>query len=213
MNFLRGEPLEAAFSRNMLNLKNSKQQQSSRSNQHRSLNGVVIGASFIAVFLGTAFWSIIEYFMGASPSWSEFLGHHLIPSLVTGLIIWVILSALLHRTVTEPLRHLFAHLYRVGSGRLEPISLDTGVAEIQTIVEGVNLLVHRLRATSGAPAYTQAQDRLKRIRNKIRSMADAAGPDSPIFLDLVKELRALEGDVLALGSSGGKSVEGVEQLL
>lgn len=44
-------------------------------------------------------------------------------------------------------------------------------------------------------------------------MADAAGPDSPIFLDLVKELRALEGDVLALGSSGGKSVEGVEQLL
>ena len=197
----------------MLNLKNSKQQHSSRSNQHRSLNGVVIGASFIAVFLGTAFWSIIEYFMGASPSWSEFLGHHLIPSLVTGLIIWVILSALLHRTVTEPLRHLFAHLYRVGSGRLEPISLDTGVAEIQTIVEGVNLLVHRLRATSGAPAHTQAQDRLKRIRNKIRSMADAAGPDSPIFLDLIKELRALEGDVLALRSSGGKSVEGFEQLL
>ncbi len=85
--------------------------------------------------------------MGASPSWSEFFGHHLIPSLVTGLIIWVILSALLHRTVTEPLRHLFAHLYRVGSGRLEPISPDTGVVEIQTIVEGVNLLVHRLRAT------------------------------------------------------------------
>ncbi|MCG8600896.1 MAG: hypothetical protein MI807_12195 [Verrucomicrobiales bacterium] len=174
--------------------------QSSEPRRNRySLNLVVVGASFIAVLVGTVSWGVIEYFTGTSHSWSDFFGHHLVPSLVIGLIIWVILSALLQRTVIEPLQQLFAHLYRVGSGRLDSVTLDTRIKEIKTMVDGVNLLVHRLESASGDSAFSDAQARLKKIRTELRSMADGAGEDSSLFLDVIRELRALEGDLLSLG--------------
>jgi len=177
----------------------SNPQISRNAHYHYSLNLVVIGASFIAVLIGTISWGAIEYFTGATHSWSEFLGHHLVPSLVIGLIIWVILSVLLQRTVIEPMQNLFAHLYRVGSGRLDSISLDTRIKEIKTMIDGVNLLVHRLESASGDTAFLQAQTRLKKIRAELRSMADGAGKDSSLFLGVIREIRALEGDLLSLG--------------
>ncbi len=163
-----------------------------------SLNLAVVATSLISVVVGTGSWTAIEIFTGKAPSTADFVGHHLIPAVVIGLFVWITLTVLLHRTVIEPLKQLFAHLYRVGSGRLDHLDIDSRIEEIQTMVDGVNLLVRRLQSPSGDGSFSQVQNRLSSIRDNIRSMADAAGEDSPIFLDLAKEMRALEGDVLAL---------------
>jgi len=169
-----------------------------------SLNLVVVTTSLTAVVIGTGSWTAIEFLTGERPSLSDIFSHHLIPAVVIGLVIWITLTALLHRSVIEPIKQLFAHLYRVGSGRLDPIEVDSRIQEIQTMVDGINMLVRRLQSAPENTSFNQAQNRLSKIRGDIRSMADAAGEDSPIFLAVVKELRALEGDILALGRASAK---------
>lgn len=171
-----------------------------RSKRRRPLYQVVVAASLFAVAVGTISWTAIELFSGQPLSVSELLYHHVVPAVVIGLIIAVVLSLLLNRFVVDPIQNLLSHLYRIGSGRLDPLDLDTGVEEIQTMVDGVNLLARRLQTASGDASFAKAQERLQSMRQQLRSMADAGGEESGLFLNIVKEMRALEADLLAIGT-------------
>ena len=168
--------------------------------RRRPLYQIIVAASTIAVAVGTIFWTAIELASGQPLSIRELILHHVVPAIVIGLIIAVVLSLLLNRFVVAPIQNLFSHLYRIGSGRLDPIDLDTGVEEIQTMVDGVNLLARRLQAPTGEDAFARAQERLATLRRQLRSMADAGGEESELFLDIAKEMRALEADLLTIGS-------------
>ena len=171
-----------------------------RPKRRRSLYQIIVAASVTAVTVGTIFWTTIELASGRPPSARELMLHHVVPAIVIGFIIAVVLSLLLNRFVVEPIQSLFFHLYRIGSGRLDPIDLDTGVDEIQTMVDGVNLLARRLRATADEGTFARAQERLVKLRQQLRSMADAGEEESELFLDIAKVMRALEADLLAIGS-------------
>lgn len=173
---------------------------SRRPKRRRPLYQIIIAASAVAVAVGTISWTAIELASGQPLSGRELMFHHVVPAIVIGLIIAVVLSLLLNRLVVDPIQNLFSHLYRIGSGRLDPIDLDTGVEEIQTMADGVNLLARRLQAPGGNEAYARAQERLAKLRRQLRSMADAGGEEKELFLDLAREMRALEADLLAIGS-------------
>lgn len=167
--------------------------------RRRSLNQVTVTASLIAVAFGTISWTAIEMLSGQHPSLRELVVHHAIPAVVIGLIIAVVLSVLLNRFVVDPIQTLLSHLYRIGSGRFDPLELDTSVEEVQALVDGVNLLARRLQAASGDASFAQVQERLQTLRKELRSMADAGGEEGELFLNIAKEMRSLEADLLAIG--------------
>lgn len=168
--------------------------------RRRPLNQVIVAATLISVAIGTVSWTAIELAGGQTPSASELFYHHVVPAVVIGVVVVVVLSILLNRFVVDPAQAVFSHLYRIGSGRLDSLDLDTGVEEIQTMVDGVNLLVQRLQAPSRDASFAQAQQRLQRLRKEMRSLADANSTESELFLNLAKEMRALEADILAIGN-------------
>mgnify|MGYP003680510116 CR=1 FL=1 len=166
-----------------------------------SLQSAVGMAVFAAVLLGMGGWTGWEYLSGERPDATEFFTHHLLPAVIIGVLVWGVLTILLGKLVIDPTRQIFEHLYRIGSGQLEPLEMDTRIQDIRTIVDGVNLLARRLKDVPGDGSFKQVQDRLVKIRKEMRSMVDAAGDDAGFLLNTVRELRALEGELLAISQA------------
>jgi hypothetical protein len=158
-------------------------------------------AVFAAVLIGMGGWTAWEYLTGENPDANEFLTHHLLPALVIGTFVWCVLTILLGKLVITPTEKILESLYRMGSGRLDPLELDSRIEEIRSVVSSVNLLAHRLKDSGGNASFGQVQDRLVKIRKDMRSMVDAAGDDAGYLLEIVRELRALEGDLLAISQA------------
>lgn len=158
-------------------------------------------AVFASVLIGMGGWTAWEYVTGENPDANEFLTHHLLPALVIGTFVWCVLTILIGKLVLTPTEKILESLYRIGSGRLDPLELDSRIEEIRTVVSSVNLLTHRLKGSRENTSFGQVQDRLIKIRKDMRSMVDAAGDDAGYLLETVRELRALEGELLAISQA------------
>ncbi|MEC5129453.1 hypothetical protein VSU19_22015 [Verrucomicrobiales bacterium BCK34] len=158
-------------------------------------------AVFASVLIGMGGWTAWENLTGESPNAHEFITHHLLPALVISTFVWCALTILLGKLVITPTEKILESLYRIGSGRLDPLELDTRIEEIRTVVSGVNLLTHRLKGSGENTTFGQVQDRLIKIRKDMRSLVDAAGDDAGYLLETVRELRALEGELLAISQA------------
>lgn len=169
-----------------------------------SLQSAVTLAIVVSILVGMGSWTAWEYLTGERADLPEFLSHHVLPALAIGLIVWSVLTILIGRVVLRPINRVFEHLYRIGSGRLDPLEIETCIEDIRTVVDGVNLLVRRLKVAPENTSFGQAQDRLVKIRSDMKGVIDAAGDDADDYLEIARGLRALEGDLLAIARKYGK---------
>lgn len=156
----------------------------------------------MATLVGMLIYSAFEYLLGEAPTLSEFAGHHLLPAMLIGLAVCVTLSIILHAKIISPVMQIFKHLYQIGSGQLSPLSLDSRVSEIRTVVEGVNLLVTRLKGDPKDGSLGKALDDLVKLRGDLEQVTASSNRSADTFVPVMQDLRRLEGDLLMVMQSG-----------
>ncbi len=149
----------------------------------------------------TAYAAFELFFTDSTMSARDFWAHHFLPAAVIGSIVWVTLTVLLHKLVVEPVRQIFGHLYRIGSGRLEPLEMDSRIQEIRSVAEGVNLLVRRLKTAPDNAPLERAIGHLGKVRSDMSAAIDAAGSDADHLVAAMSDLAALEADLLAVAET------------
>lgn len=162
-----------------------------------SLSRILAIASLLATLAGMLVYTAFGYVAGEPASLAEFTTHHLIPALLIGITVCATLSFFLHAKLIAPVKEIFAHLYRVGSGQFSPLTIDTHVSEIRTIVEGINLLVSRLKGAAGDGALEKALDSLVKLRSDLEAAAANADDSADALIPVMRDLRNLEGELLS----------------
>ncbi len=110
----------------------------------KSLSFVVAFWTAIAIALSMGIYAVLQYSLVPNVTLSELLLNHLWHVLVLGAVIYLFLWLIFRNVLLRPLQQIYLHLYAVGTGRLKELVLPTTVREIQTLVEGVNLMIRRM---------------------------------------------------------------------
>lgn len=163
-----------------------------------TLNRAVAITSIVAVLAGMLIYTAVEFFLSPPEDTSEFLTHHLLHALLIAVLVWGILSFLLTKKIVGPVREIFRHLYQVGSGRLEHLELESRIQEIRTVVGGINLLVTRLKDAPDHHGFKKACEDLAMLRIDLVQIVEASEDDAEKFVPIMRDLRALEADLLSV---------------
>ena len=127
----------------------------------------------------------------------EHLGHVLGLGVLTYILCWTVFYFLLLR----PLNRIYLHLYTIGAGQLTTLELDSNVREIRTIVDGVNLMLSRLKQGADDNALQLSQKRVAEIRELARQLTTPDHEHVTTLLDKLADLeRSLPGILAGHGS-------------
>lgn len=112
-----------------------------------------------------------------------------------GVLLYCVLLWGFDRLVGAPLRTIQAHLYKVATGRLEPIEVPARVREIEDIVRYVNLMVCRMQFGGGDADPHRAALALRDVAARLRARG-------PVAAAAILEAAATLDAVVAQGSEG-----------
>lgn len=101
----------------------------------------------LAVAMGV--YALLERYRNPGLSWTGLWATHMWHVVVLGVLTYAVLLVGFDRLVGRPLRIVRAHLYKVATGRLELLKLETRVREIAEVEASVNLMVRRMRLGAG----------------------------------------------------------------
>jgi hypothetical protein len=155
---------------------------------------VALWTAGIIVIAMTAY-AIWQYYTHPGISVGELIQNHLWHVLVLGAVIYASLWACFRRLLVQPLNRIYIHLYAVGKGQLEPLEIESNIREIQTIVEGINLMTGRMGRAADPKSLSLAQEDVRIIIEQVHSLS-AEQPDA--FSAITDRLVDLEKIILDL---------------
>jgi methyl-accepting chemotaxis protein len=158
----------------------------------RDLLSLVASRTFAAVVAGMVFYTLVEYLIDRPADWPVFLTHHLLHVAVIGVAVWMVSAALINRLVIKPVDHVFLHLRRVASGRLEYLDFEVGSSQLGGVVNSLNELVARLRRSPEDDSVSRALDHVRELRTALRGRMS----DSDDAVPIMRLVTKLEGDLL-----------------
>lgn len=164
----------------------------------RDLLPLVASRTFAAVVVGMGIYTLAEYLIDQPTDWLLFLTHHVFHVALIGGAVWLVSAVLIGRLVIKPVDHVFLHLRRVASGRLEYLDIEAGSSQLGGVVKSVNELVARLRRTPEDDSVSRALDRVRELRTALRGRTSDSD-DVPIMRLLTK----LEGELLEVMQEHG----------
>ncbi len=126
-------------------------------------------AVVIAVSMGA--YAAFEYATAPGQNLRELAVAHLGHVLGLGVMIYVLCWGVFYFLLLRPFNRIYLHLYTVGAGQLNPLELHSNVREIRTIVDGVNLMLSRLKLGADRDALERAQQCITEIREMSRQLA------------------------------------------
>lgn len=165
--------------------------------QMNSLSWTLTKASLIAVVIGMSVYTTFEIAISGELDLNELFTHHLLPTLLIGVLIWGVLSFLLRSKVVTPVRDILEHLTRIGAGRLAPLEKDTKICEVRAIVDGVNQLTYKLKDSPDSEGISKAVDDLVKLRADLKEVIDSEQLAPDYFVPIMKDLMKLEGHLLS----------------
>jgi hypothetical protein len=179
----------------------------------RSLSFFVAVWMAAAIAASMAAYGVYEYAAMPGHTLRELAIEHLGHVLALGLLTYALCWAVFYFVLLRPLGRIYLHLYTVGAGRLKTLELHSNVREIRTIVDGVNLMLSRLKLGADSDALELAQQRIAEIRDVTRQLATADHEHFGILLDTVRDKladleKALPHILAAQGSLSGSSDAG-----
>ena len=160
--------------------------------ENRDLQSLVVSRTFAAVVAGMLIYTMVEYLIDRPADWPVFLTHHVLHVAVIGVAVWLVSAALISRLVIKPVDHVFLHLRRVASGRLEYLDVEVGSSQLGGVINSVNELVARLRRTPEDDSVSRALDHVRELRTALRGRMSDSDDDVPIMRLVTK----LEGELL-----------------
>ncbi|ODU23931.1 MAG: hypothetical protein ABS95_02745 [Verrucomicrobia bacterium SCN 57-15] len=137
----------------------------------RSLSFYVAIWMAVAIGLSMATYALYERQTSPSLTWSELAVQHLGHVLGLGVMIYILCWGVFYFVLLRPLNRIYLHLYAVGAGQLKSLELDSNVREIRTIVDGINLMLSRLKLGADRDALEHAQQCIAEIRGMSRRLA------------------------------------------
>lgn len=158
----------------------------------KDLLSLILTRTFVAVVLGMLLYTLIEFLIDRPADVPVFITHHVLHVVVIGVAVWVVSSFLINRLVIKPVDHVFIHLRRVASGRLEYLDIEAGSTQLGGVIGSVNELVARLRRTPEDDSVSRALDHVRELRAALRGQMKDSDGAVPIMLLMTK----LEGELL-----------------
>jgi hypothetical protein len=144
----------------------------------------------VAIAMGMAAYAIYHYATMPGHTALDLLLHHSWHVLVLAAAIYIVSWFAFHQLLVAPLKKIYLHLYAMGAGRLEPLTLNSNVTEIRTIVEGVNLLLFRINQSADSGSLELAQQRIGEIRDVMRRLSPANPQDVSELLDKLAQIES-----------------------
>ena len=166
----------------------------------RSLSFFVTIWMAAAVAAGMGVYALYEHVIMPGHTLRELAVEHLGHVLVLGVTIYVLCWAVFYFLLLRPLNRIYLHLYTIGTGRLEMLELDSRVREIRTIVDGVNLMLSRLKLGADDNALELAQQRIAEIRELTCRPAPPDPLQTSLLLDKLAELERCLPKILSHGN-------------
>lgn len=146
----------------------------SRTRTH-SLALVVAACTAAVIAGGMALYAVLQYFLTPGHTVLGLVLEHSWHVVVLGVLIYAALYSLLYWKVLKPIRMLSLKLYAIGGGSFKPISVQSGIREVQEVAEGINLMLTRInRAVPEVSLADLAADIAE-----LRSIAKSSGLDQP----------------------------------
>ena len=118
----------------------------------------------LAMAASTALFAIDKYLSRSNVRLADLLRADAWRVLAMTAVVYLFLWAVFRHVVLKPVHQIGAHLYRIGLGRLKPLSLHSHVRELQGIVDGVNLMIRRMELDLDRGAIEHVQETLDRLR-------------------------------------------------
>ena len=113
-----------------------------------SLSAFVAVCSLLAVAAAMGVYAVFEYLLSPRANAFDLAFHHSWHTAAVGIVIYAILSAVLHGAVVRPIRAIHGHIYRVATGKVVPLRVATRIREIRSLVAVVNVMVQRIQLSS-----------------------------------------------------------------
>lgn len=171
----------------------SSRQPFSGSRRNHDLQMLVATRTFAAVVVGMALYTMAEYLIERPADWVGFLTHHLLHVAIIGLAVWLAAVMVISRLVIKPVNHVFVHLGRLASGRLDYLDVEVETSQLDGVVTSVNDLVAKLRRIPEEDAVSRALDHIRELRTALREQLKGTADDAVPIMKLVTKL---EGDLL-----------------
>lgn len=144
-------------------------------------------AAAIAVSMGA--YAVYERTTMPGLSLRELVVQHLGHVLGLGAMIYVLCWGVFYFVLLRPLNRIYLHLYTVGAGQLKTLELDSNVREIRTIVDGVNLMLSRIKLGGNSDALELAQQRITEIQGITRQLTTPDHEHVSVLLDKLADLQ------------------------
>jgi methyl-accepting chemotaxis protein len=163
----------------------------------RSLSFFVSVWIAVAVAASMAVYAAYEYATMPGHTLRELAVEHLGHVLGLGILVYVLCWGVFYFLLLRPLNRIYLHLYTIGAGRLSTIELDSNVREIRTIVDGVNLMLSRLKQGADSNALELSQKRIAEIREMTRHLTTLDQEHISVLLDKLADLEKSLPGILA----------------
>ena len=163
------------------------------SGKNHDLQTLVVTRTFAAVVVGMGFYTLVEYLIDRPADWVGFLTHHMLHVAIIGVAVWLAAVMVISRLVIKPVNHVFIHLRRLASGRLDYLDVEVETAQLDGVVGSVNELVAKLRRIPEEDAVSRALDHIRELRTVLREQLKGPEDDAVPIMKLVTKL---EGDLL-----------------
>jgi len=144
-------------------------------------------AAAMAVSMGA--YAVYERATMPELSLRELAAQHLSHVLILGAVIYLLCWCVFYFVLLRPLNRIYLHLYTIGAGQLKTLELDSNVREIRTIVDGVNLMLSRIKLGGDGDALELAQRRIAEIQEMIRQLTTADHEHLSGLLDKLGDLQ------------------------
>jgi hypothetical protein len=155
----------------------------------RSLSFFVTVWMAVAIAASMAAYAVYERQAMPYLPLSELVAQHLGHVLGLGLLIYVLCWCVFYFLLLRPLNRIYLHLYTVGAGQLNTLELDSNVREIRTIVDGVNLMLSRIKLGADIDALELAQQRIAEIQEMTRQLTTPDPEHISVLLDKLADLQ------------------------
>lgn len=174
----------------------------------RSLSFFVTVWMAAAIAVSMAAYAVYERTTMPGLSLRELAVQHLGHVLGLGAMIYVLCWGVFYFVLLRPLNRIYLHLYTIGAGRLTTLELGSNVREIRTIVDGVNLMLSRLKQSADNNAMELAQARVAEIRDLARQLTTPDHEHVTTLLDKLADLeRTLPGILAGQGALSAAHAE------
>lgn len=153
------------------------------------LSAVIVGSFMILhdAFLGN---------LDAAGGMSQRLLSHGWHVVLYVVIVFLLMNAILQKLLVRPVQKLYLQLYALSKGEIAPIVVQSHLAEIQEIEDGINMIIDRLPSHLNETPLEKISREVQQLRVTADQLHQEAEPESrKALLETVARIEVLAAEV------------------